>query len=172
MKTLICIALQSELPRHKLNDLRADVLYTGVGKVNATLSLALYLNNYPDITRVVNVGSAGGNPSFVSRGEVYQFSKFIEDLDYPDYKGDTVFLGSKLTISTFDRFQTVLPPWTTSAVDMESYALAKTCRAMGREFVCFKYISDLIGEPSQEEVWARTHSNGQDLLLAKLKEIL
>ena len=168
--TLICVALESELPRSKFQD--APILYTGVGKINAAISLMNYLHNYPEIKRVINVGSAGGIKEWVYRGRVYEFGTFREDLSFPNHQEEIIKLNDRgLIISTFDQFQTVRPPWPTYAVDMESFALAKVCVSEGREFQCYKYISDLIGDDNQEQVWIEEYSNGQNLLVEQLKKI-
>ena len=170
MKTLICVALESEMPREKLDG--EPILYTGVGKINATISLMARLHDYPEIQRVINVGSAGGIKGRVKRGEVCQFTLFREDLSFPTHEEEIIEYGEGgLIISTFDRFQTKEPLWVTDAVDMESYALAKVCKLMGKEFLCYKFISDLIGDTNQEKVWEDEHKNGQQLLLDVINKL-
>ena len=60
MKYVLVVALEEEL--EGLNGVY-NVLYTGVGKVNAAITLTKYLTENPDIDLVINYGTAGGvNP--------------------------------------------------------------------------------------------------------------
>ena len=49
-ETLVVCALPSELPEV----LPETVLFTGVGKINASYSLTRYLSAHPEIRRVIN----------------------------------------------------------------------------------------------------------------------
>jgi len=69
MKTVILVALPSEAPnlRHMMN-----VFYTGVGKVNASLTAAHVIERYqPDC--VINIGTAGGITAGPGLHECTQF---------------------------------------------------------------------------------------------------
>jgi hypothetical protein len=43
---------------------------------------------------------------------------------------------------------------------------------MGINFLCFKYISDIIGENNQENKWVENHKDGKDLLRKAIINIL
>lgn len=165
---LITAALESEFPFKN----EFPILYTGVGKVNATLSLCSYLNNNPSINYVINVGSAGGLNEKL--GTIIECGIFIDgQLNYPGYIDEHIVNDvNKKTCLTFDNFVTELPVKYGNCVDMESFALAKTCRLMGIKFLCFKYISDIIGESNQEDKWLENHINGKEFLKETIKKIL
>ena len=60
-----------------------------------------------------------------------------------------------LTCYTGDSFATDLTPYD-DVVDMEAYALAKTCRNLGKDFVSYKYISD----DGNADDWEKNCSKG------------
>ncbi len=143
---------------------RADVsvLYTGLGKVNAAISLARKLATLrgqgaaPPL--VVNFGTAGSR-SF-STGSVVACRQFVQrDMDVTGLGfalGETPFETLPATLSfpavfshlpegvcgTGDRFETGAAGLACDVIDMEAYALAKACLAEGVPFACAKYISD------------------------------
>ena len=155
---LIVSALHQEIPHRYEGRLENySILYTGVGKVNATYELTkvlFYENEEYDL--VINYGTAG---SKVYNGLV-DCTKFIQrDMDATPLgfkKGETPFekepmmidfshiknpIGKNLTCYTGDTFETNISQYD-DVVDMESYALAKTCRNFEIDFVSYKYISD------------------------------
>ena len=151
---LIVCALHTET-QLQLTDY--DTLYTGVGKVNATYELTRTLfDDRCNYDLVINYGTAA---SKVHKGLV-DCTKFIQrDMDATPlgFKiGETPFenkppmidfshiknpIGKNLCCYTGDSFATDLTPYD-DVVDMEAYALAKTCRNFGIDFVSYKYISD------------------------------
>ena len=64
-------------------------------------------------------------------------------------------IGKNLTCYTGDSFATDLTPYD-DVVDMEAYALAKTCRNLGKDFVSYKYISD----DGNADDWEKNCSKG------------
>ena len=169
MKNFIIVAaINSEFPFSQ--DL--PVLYTGAGKTNAALNLCNYLNKNPNIDTVINVGSAGGVNCEL--GSVIECGIFIDgQLDYPGYiEEHIVFQSNKNVCLTFDNFITKIPSKFTNCVDMESFSFAKTCQEMGVNFLCFKYISDIIGEENQENKWLSNYKNGKILLREAIKQKL
>lgn len=165
---LIVAALIEEFP---FGD-EFHVLYTGVGKVNATLSLYSYLLKNNTVETVVNVGSAGG--VICKKNSIIQCGTFLDgQLNYPGYVEEEVSFPTKgSTICTFDNFITDKPQKKCDCVDMEAYALAKVCKKLNIDFLCFKFISDIIGEESQEGQWVENFSNGKLLLKQKVKNLL
>ena len=143
--------------RQELSDID-DVLYTGVGKVNATYKLTNVLTKVYGKDRfdlVINYGTAASK----TYSGLVDCTKFIQrDMDATPMGlkiGETPFdnepsmidfshiknpIGKNLTCYTGDSFVTDIQYM--DVVDMEAYALAKTCRNFGIDFVSYKYISD------------------------------
>ena len=170
-KPLIVCALPQET-QTKLNvwaGAKYDLLYTGVGKVNATYSLMkAFIDRDYDL--VINYGTAA---SKVYDGLV-DCTRFIQrDMDATPLgfkKGETPFekepmmidfshiknpIGKNLCCYTGDSFETNISQYD-DVVDMESYALAKTCRNSGKDFVSYKYISD----DGNADDWEKNCSKG------------
>jgi adenosylhomocysteine nucleosidase len=176
MKTIILIALPNEAPglQHMMN-----VFYTGVGKVNAAITAAQVIERYQP-ARVINVGTAGGIT--VGAG-LHECTRFVQrDILCHAMgfgKGQTPFeddiiltTGSVgLTCSTGDDF--VMNPELdipADLVDMEAYAIAKTCIRNRIEFRCFKYITDQ-ADHSAHTTWQQAVSHGEQCFIAKLQEL-
>jgi adenosylhomocysteine nucleosidase len=139
-----------------------DVLYTGVGKVNAAIALTRTLANYRHagcaLPLVVNFGTAG-SLRHVPRTLV-ACRRFVDrDMDVTALgfaHGTTPFDASPPMLEfaprfptlpdaicgSGDSFSTAAPRGPVDVIDMEAYALAKTCRLAGAEFACAKYVSD------------------------------
>lgn len=154
---------------------RADieVLYTGLGKVNAALSLAKKLatlrarDALPAL--VVNFGTAGSRT--FATGSVIACRQFVQrDMDVTGLGfalGETPFesVPAKLSFpvvfsalregvcGTGDRFETGAAGLACDVIDMEAYALAKACLVEGVPFACAKYISDGADESAAGD-WA------------------
>ena len=158
--TLVVFALQSEA--RGLFD-AYNVIYTGVGKVNAAYQLMQGLmawkdknGTYPAL--VLNVGSAGS--SLFTRGTVVNCTQFIQrDMDVtafgharyttPHEDSSPVFSAGlrcdaypQGVCGSGDSFATDGKMHGWNVVDMEAYALAKVCVGQGVPFCCLKYISD------------------------------
>jgi adenosylhomocysteine nucleosidase len=157
---LIVMALPIENVAGAL-DRFAEVLYTGVGKVNAALHLTARLaQSRPDV--VINVGSAGAHQR--PTGAVVACTQFIQrDMDVTALGfawGQTPFeaynqLDAPLPLSwqalslpeavcyTGDQFVTgPHPHFALDVVDMEGYALARVCQHFAVPLVSIKYITD------------------------------
>jgi adenosylhomocysteine nucleosidase len=159
---LFTFALPSESAHH-FDDL--TTLYTGVGKVNATLMLSRYFldlmrqgKDLPSI--VVNCGTVGSRDHLP--GTVVQSHRFVQrDMDVtplgfaqfqtpfddmPVVFETTGFILPHLpdvVCGTGDHFVTNWPnqaPF--DIVDMEAYALARACLMYKIPFLAIKYISD------------------------------
>ncbi len=179
--TVIVTALQSELPALAID----TILLTGVGKINATHALTRYLERNPNIRTVINYGTAGGVVG-VSRGEVVECSTFVQgDMDLgPLTPGPGITLGDPKNVDSvlkFDRpglicrtqdqfvsdlsglemFENLLEGKRFNIVDMEAYALAKVCKLMDRDFICYKYISDDAKEGAEVQ-WEENVSGGEE----------
>jgi adenosylhomocysteine nucleosidase len=138
------------------------VLYTGIGKINATYHLTLKLAEYraqrTPLPLVVNFGTAGS--AQFERGQLVSCSRFVQrDMDASPLgfePGATPFDTAPKVLSfpslathlpeavcgTGDSFATSHVETHFSVVDMEAYALAKVCWLQGARFGAIKFISD------------------------------
>lgn len=156
---LLTIALPQENVDCRLDRFGIPVLYTGVGKVNAALRLAEALAQSAGQTRtVINLGSAGSHR--FDAGEVVCATRFVErDMDARALGfslgqtpfEDDIHLETGIAIPglsqaicyTGDSFVTERhPEWDMDVIDMEAYALAKTCQRQNAGFVALKFITD------------------------------
>jgi adenosylhomocysteine nucleosidase len=157
-RILIVAALPQEVPNFHW-PLPSTLIFTGVGKVNATYKLTDILTRVDGKKRydlVINYGTAGSK----NYKGIVDCTRFIQrDMDATPlgFKiGETPFENTpsmidfshiknpmrlNLTCYTGDSFATDLTPYD-DVVDMEAYALAKTCRNFEIDFVSYKYISD------------------------------
>jgi adenosylhomocysteine nucleosidase len=165
---VIVTALEQEFPfKDEFN-----ILYTGVGKVNASIHLLSYLNDNPNIKNIINVGTAGGVS--VDKYQVYECGLYIQgDMMYPSYELEILtFQSSKYTLSTFDSFQKSLPERKCDLIDMEGFAFAKICKLKKINFFCFKYISDIVGADQQDVDWIENYNKGRFLLKESVIKLL
>jgi adenosylhomocysteine nucleosidase len=167
MNPVICIAIESEFVSS--HEIRFPIIYTGIGKINATYTLTRYLSQNPFIDTVINIGSAGGIRT-EDKYKVIEFGVFSDgEMNYPSYEQENIItFRSAAKICTFDCFQTSLPDQICDAVDMESFALAKVSENLAKKFYCFKYITDIVGTSGQESEWIAEHSNGREKLKDRL----
>ena len=181
---VILSAIPAELNGFPHEDYESQILYTGVGKINATKALmehAFHLKNWT--FSVVNYGTAAKVSDKVEVGKLYEVTNFIQrDMDvtplgFQDYEtpwgnrnisfltttldgiscgtGDSFYLHGESGQDDYD------------IVDMEAYALATVCKDFQIPFRCFKYISDA-GNPNE---WTLNASKGVKLFEEKLNEI-
>ncbi|MEO8905707.1 MAG: 5'-nucleosidase [Polyangiaceae bacterium] len=172
---------------------RADirVLYTGLGKVNAALTLARSLSTLrgqgqlPEL--VVNFGTAGSR-TFATRS-VVACRKFVQrDMDVTGLGfalGETPFEALPPTLEfpavfkhlpeglcgTGDRFETGEIPVPCDVIDMEAYALAKACLAENVPFASVKYISDGADHSAADD-WQQSLPAAAAAFLALYQELL
>lgn len=133
-------------------------LFTGIGKVHATLKLTEYLAKHAkENTFVLNLGSAGSptlpTGSLVEAVAFIQHDMDVTGLGFP--LGETPFdsfpalleiepqLGLPVaSCATGDQFVQSSLPINVDLIDMEAYALAKVCRYFGVTFACVKHVTD------------------------------
>ena len=167
--------------REEVRGLNESVMFTGVGKINATKKLERQFGKssfrLPDL--VINYGTAGKTTESLSVGNLYEVGKFVQrdmmvtELGFKEYETpfDATYIiengRSDLTCGTGDSFWTPKNKEIFEIVDMEAYALAKVCQDHGVEFRCFKFISDG-GNPDE---WKENVSKGSVLFANKLKQI-
>jgi adenosylhomocysteine nucleosidase len=140
----------------------AQLLYTGVGKVNAAAALARRLAELrcagaPPVV-VVNMGTAGSRT--IAPHTLVACNRFIQrDMDVSGLgfaPGVTPFDAApamlefppvfthlpQLVCSTADSFATHRHTIDGDVVDMEAFALARACLAEQLPFACVKYVTD------------------------------
>jgi adenosylhomocysteine nucleosidase len=160
------------------------VLYCGVGKVNAAMTLtrelARYSLHHQPMPRVLNFGSAGSRRH--PAGTLVACHEFVQrDMDV---RG----LGFELGVTPFDAAPAILQfapvfehlpsavcgsgdNFATTAidmecvvVDMEAYALAKVCWTEHAQFACAKYVSDGADHTAADD-WQRNVHKAADAFL-------
>ncbi len=171
MNKVIFVALAEEFPR-KMAPKGFNVVYTGIGKVNATLSATQYLTANPHVTAVYNYGTAGASDDSVA-GELLGVCSLIErDMDLtglglPLYVTNadqeqhfyTSNRQTSIICGTGDSFARPKLPY--HIVDMEAYAIGRVCEHFGiPEFYCFKYISDTDTDIDPGKAWKQNVSKG------------
>lgn len=180
MKYAILVALPEEL---KGVD---NVIYTGVGKVNATITACNVINDVrPDM--IINYGTAGTvNRKYSGLVEVDTILQrdMIAEPQAPrgvtpfeqDETAGAVMLdsGTNVTLGTGDSFVQEPDNWfdyaSVDIVDMEAYGIAKACKKRKIKFLCYKWVSDFADENAMEN-WTKNVNAGQQAFVNKLEEI-
>jgi adenosylhomocysteine nucleosidase len=158
---LVAMALPAEAAG-AFENAGVEVLFTGVGKVNAAITLTRYLvrlrHESAGPPLVLNFGTAGSAriPArtlvacrrFVDRDMnvsalgfahgVTPFDELPPTLEFPPVFTDL----PEAVCGSGDSFATADHGPACDVVDMEAYALAKACKLEGAEFACAKYVSD------------------------------
>ena len=172
--TLLIVALEDELPR----DMAAgwNIVYTGVGKVNAAIALGDAIAMHQP-KHVVNYGSAGALRAGLTG--LHRVTRFLQrDMDVralgfalgqtPFEDDGEVLAGTGgLSCGTGDQFVSAPPELTSDLVDMEAYALAKICQQKAIDFHCFKFISDNADGDSAHD-WSQQLAIGAKLFSAEI----
>jgi adenosylhomocysteine nucleosidase len=168
-----------------------EVLYTGVGKVNAAIAVTRRLARLRCEGRapplVVNFGTAGSARipprtlvacrRFVDRDMdvaalgfapgVTPFDELPPMLEFP-----AVFSGlPEAVCGSGDSFATVDHGPACDVVEMEAYALAKACRADGAAFACAKYVSDGADENAAAH-WKENVAGAAERFLALYRDLV
>ena len=172
-----------------------SVLYTGVGKVNATFKLTERLcdSNYYSLKPklVINYGTAGSRK--IKKKQLVDCTKFIQrDMDVTGLgfmNHQTPFespnkmvllstsefnpIGKNYTCGTGDSFVENIRKGDSNidVFDMESYSLAKVCGHYEVPFISFKYITDNANKSSSKD-WEENCSDGIELFKEKVLEKL
>jgi adenosylhomocysteine nucleosidase len=160
------------------------VLFCGVGKVNAAITLTRELARYAQRTQspplVLNFGSAGSRVH--PTGALVACHEFVQrDMDA---RGLGFALGAtpydtappRLTFAvrfaqlppavcgSGDSFATTASELDCAVLDMEAYALAKTCWLEKAPFACVKYVSDGADHAAAGHWQSNVHKAAQDFL--------
>jgi adenosylhomocysteine nucleosidase len=168
-----------------------DVLYTGVGKVNAAIALVRRLardrgaGRPPDL--VLNFGTAGSHR--IPARTLVACRRFVDrDMDVSALgfaPGETPFDALPPVLEfpavfedlpdavcgSGDSFATRPHGIACELVDMEAYALAKACRIEGVAFACAKWISDGADEHAATH-WRENVAGAADRFLALYRGLL
>lgn len=174
MKVILFVALESEFPIDVVPN-GIDIVYTGVGKVNAAINATHHLKDgIPSKTIVINFGSAG---SKLPKLLLYKCTKFTQlDMDAHPFspKTETPFdtIGKEIVFRqngyecyTQDKFESNLKE--NILYDMEAYSIAKVCKKYGYDFHCYKFVSD----DGNADDWNKNHNKGIELFLEVLKQL-
>jgi adenosylhomocysteine nucleosidase len=176
-KILIVSALEVET-QDQLN--AYDVVYTGVGKVNATYEMTKFIESWGSefpYDLVINYGTAGSRK--IKKKTLVDCTKFVQrDMDVTGLgfmRGETPFekepplmletksdfnpIGRNATCGTGDCFVEDKSQYYGEVVDMEAYALAKVCYLYDIPFISFKYITDGADEQAHED-WEKNLADG------------
>lgn len=168
MKILLVYAIPEE--KIEVNIPNAEVIYveTGMGKVSAAMRTMRAICEYhPDM--VINIGSAGTLNHKV--GDVFVCNHFIDrdlrkvtldgvvsEIEFGNDAIKRIFSERELvygTCNTGDSFITQGNDIEGDVIDMESFAEADVCREMGVPFFAVKYVTDVVGQNSSEEWFAK-----------------
>ena len=172
IRPLIVCALEMET-QGQLDDWKPhNLLYTGVGKVNAThhLTQRLFVDRSMTydarIRLVINYGTAGSQSWKYKKGDLVDCTRFVQrDMDVtglgfklgqtPFEEDIPIILQSELDSYKFNILEYGKNALCGSGdsfvdgdeqfgniVDMEAYALAKVCYRYNVPFISFKYITD------------------------------
>lgn len=177
-KYIIVVALEAEIPKANLEKF-APIVYTGVGKVNASIKLYDAILKYkPDL--VINYGTAG---STKNKSGLFLVDTFVQrDMDVRALgfkRGVTPFANEKLpsakgiVLGTGDSFVTNTKKQLEGLeidldlVDMEAYALYKVSQHLNVNFKSYKNVSDSANEEAAND-WEANAAKGAK----RFKELL
>jgi len=169
------IALVIALPKESEGITGYPIYLSGCGKVNATIATMKAIQE--GATYIINFGSAGSIKDITGLVEVTGYVD--RDMDARPLNcelgqtpfEDGIIIGKQgIVCGTGDKFATCIPEIECDIVDMESYAIAKTCNKEGVKFRSFKYISDTADENSPSD-WEENIHKGNELFQLLLNEI-
>jgi adenosylhomocysteine nucleosidase len=169
-----------------------DVLYTGVGKVNATLKLTQKFGKYGSFvpySLVINYGTAGSQSDSYQKGDLVDCTKFIQrdmnigslgfkmgqtpfDEEVPiiiESKSDFNPIQNNALCGSGDSF--VTEGTIGDVLDMEAYALSKVCYHYDVPFISFKYITDGADDEAPDD-WQENVGNGVTIFKEKILSLL
>ena len=164
--TLIAVAMKEELSLEQAEGW--NVIYTGIGKVNALISVNRALKEFkPD--NLINFGTAGSSRSDLKGlHEVTTFKQRDMDLrslglplgfTLNDHINDICLDRPGLSCGTGDNFVSSTQNIETDLFDMEAYAIAKFSLLNELDFYCYKFVSDNANEEAAED-WKKNISKG------------
>ena len=163
MSTALVIALPEES-----EGIQGYPIYlSGCGKVNATIATMRAIRDGHNF--IINFGSAGSVSDVTGLVEVTGYVDRDMDARAINFEigqtpfEDGIIIGEKgIVCGTGDKFATSKPEIACDIVDMESYAIAKTCLKEQVTFRSWKYISDSADENSATD-WEENVHRGNSL---------
>jgi adenosylhomocysteine nucleosidase len=180
---LVVFALRDEAGG-RFEALGVPLLYTGVGKVNATYALTKRLTQFrPRL--VLAFGTVGSTTlplhSLVECTRFVQRDMDVSALGLPpghtpfDELPDVLEVPNRLalpsvTCASGDQFVAEAARAVGDVVDMEGYALAKVCRREALEFTAVKYVTDGAGAEAARD-WARNLAAASKRFLGVYREL-
>jgi adenosylhomocysteine nucleosidase len=181
--TLVVMALRAE-SAGVFEAAGVPVLYCGVGKINAAIALTRALTRYAlqdqAMPLVLNFGSAGSRRH--PAGTLAECHEFVQrDMDvsglgfalgvtpYDDAPDCLRFepMFSQLpsaVCGSGDSFSTGVVGVDCAVVDMEAYALAKTCWSHEAPFACAKYVTDGADHTAADDWHSNVHKAADEFL--------
>jgi adenosylhomocysteine nucleosidase len=189
-RTLVVAALRPELAG-VFEAAEVQVLYCGVGKVNAAIALTRELSRYAShgesMPLVMNFGSAGSRR--FDTGTLVECHEFVQrdmDVSALDFALGVTPYDEAPPCLTFERLFTHLPSAVCGSgdsfatagtdmdcavadrhcgvVDMEAYALAKACWREKAAFACAKYVSDGADHAAASDWQRNVHKAADEFL--------
>ncbi len=155
-----------------------NIFYSGLGKINAAIKSMEIIKSYKP-RLIINYGSCGAINTKLKG--LIKINKFIQ------HDIDCTPLGFKRGITPYDDIQDIISTnsegfscasgdyfvsdknsITSDVVDMEAYAIAKSCEIYDIQFECLKYISDNADNDAANN-WKENCSKGFQLFISYLK---
>ena len=171
----LLVALEREFQETVFSHQNLKLIYTGVGKINATIG-ALNAVNQKDCDFILNYGTAGTfNKNFI--GELLTIDKVMQrDMDARPlsplgvtpfetqlFSGELNLTGREgVSLSSGDNFVKKDPELKSNLVDMEGYAIAKVAKKYSKNIIIKKYVTDLANNDAPED-WTSNCNNGQQI---------
>jgi adenosylhomocysteine nucleosidase len=182
-RTIVVIALRVE-SSGVFEAAGVPVLYCGVGKVNAAITLTEELSRYShqgeEMPLVLNFGSAGSRcfapGTLVACTEFVQRDMDVSGLGFPlgvtPYDEapsalifDPVFTDLPSAVcGSGDSFATADIEVDCAVIDMEAYALAKVCWRENAGFACAKYVTDGADHAAADDWQRNVHVAAEEFL--------
>jgi adenosylhomocysteine nucleosidase len=179
---LVVAALRSELNAERAADC-VDVVFGGVGKINAAVATAEALLKQRRAL-VVNYGTCGKISKsicgLVEISRVLQRDMMAMPLAprgvTPSCEDHILESGREGAVcGTGDSFVTSDDTWLTAnkidVVDMELFAIANVCKRFGVPWRSFKYVTDSADHTAHEQ-WSASCGCGSDLFWDRLNAVL
>ncbi|MDZ4368377.1 MAG: 5'-methylthioadenosine nucleosidase [Afipia sp.] len=179
---VILTAIDTELNKARAPE-GVEVIYTGVGKVNAaSIATLAVMALQPKL--IVNYGTAG-KIAHIHNGLLEVAHTVQRDMAAMPLaqRGRTPFSPEMDRLSsghgnvicgTGDSFVTSVDPWLVEnnidIVDMELFAIAHVCQRHGVRWRAFKFITDAADENAADH-WNENVANGEDLFWDVMKTL-
>lgn len=179
---VVLTAIDTELNKARAPE-GVEVIYTGVGKVNAaSIATLAVMALQPKL--IINYGTAG-KIAHIHNGLVEVAHTVQRDMEAMPLapRGRTPFAPEMDRLSsghgtvvcgTGDSFVTSVDPWLAEnnidIVDMELFAIAHVCQRHNVPWRAFKFITDAADENAADH-WNENVAGGEDLFWEVMKDI-